>query len=69
MLLNRRRTDAAHLPPWCTVGARICAEPPTVSAPIAGIVSAIERTTVTVETRSGVLIAVDVEDCQPALAG
>jgi hypothetical protein len=69
MILERRRTDDAHMPAWCTVGARVWAAPPTVSRPIAGIVAAVERTTITVETGGGLLVAVDVEDCRPSWTG
>lgn len=53
-------------PTWCAVGANVRAEAPTCLKPIDGVVSEVDGYTVIVHTKTGMAIAVDIEDCQPA---
>lgn len=62
MNLTARATKT--VPPWCTIGVAVRARPPTMRRAISGVVRAVDRLTVTVETVSGMLIAVDIEDCR-----
>jgi len=56
-----------HLPPaWCAIGANVRATAPTCLDPIDGVVAEVDGYTVIVHTDTGMAIAVDIEDCQPA---
>jgi hypothetical protein len=53
-------------PGWCTVGARVRVDAPTLIKPIQGKVTEIDGFAVTVQTDAGLTVAADIEDCRPA---
>jgi hypothetical protein len=50
-------------PDWCAVGATVRAAAPTCTRPIIGIVVEVDGIVVTLQTTTGMFVAVDVEDC------
>ena len=66
MNLTKRSTHAA--PDWCTVGATVHAIAPTVQRPLSGIVHAVDGVVVTLLVSTGMLVAVDIEDCRDRLS-
>jgi hypothetical protein len=61
--LAARSTHAA--PDWCAVGVTVHAAAPTCTKPIIGLVTEVDGIVVTLQTSTGMFVAVDVEDCQP----
>jgi hypothetical protein len=53
-------------PGWCTVGARVRVDAPTLLKPILGRVMEIDGFAETVQTDTGLAVAADIEDCRPA---
>jgi hypothetical protein len=60
--LAARSTHVA--PDWCAVGATVRAVAPTCPKPIIGVVTEVDGIVVTLQTTTGMFVAVDVEDCQ-----
>jgi hypothetical protein len=60
--LAARSTHTA--PDWCAVGAIVLAAAPTCTKPVIGVVTEVDGIVVTLRTRAGMFVAVDVEDCQ-----